>query len=171
MKYPPERAVKYPVPGAAQKGPRRARTRGPSMFLSCEASSSPPRLKLEGSRNEEHRRAGGPAGGRERAQLGAVAKGANCVDACLTARRPARGAFSSLHRRQRPSPDSHIVDIAPAFFSGRACVDPSMNVLYKLVEARRVSPSQLQRWDQRVREGRAVAAGPGAVQRDVGGEA
>ena len=80
-------------------------------------------------------------------QLGAVVKVANCVNACLTARRPARGAFSSLHRRQRPSPDSHIVDIAPAFFSGRACVDPSMNVLYKLVEARRVSPSQLQRWD------------------------
>ena len=47
-------------------------------------------------------------------QLGAVVKVANCVNACLTARRPARGAFSSLHRRQRPSPDSHIVDIAPA---------------------------------------------------------
>ena len=35
----------------------------------------------------------------------------------------------------------------------------------------RVSPSQLQRWDQRVREGRAVALGFGAAQRDVGGEA
>ena len=35
----------------------------------------------------------------------------------------------------------------------------------------RVSPSQLQRWDQRVREGRAVAAGFGAARRDVGGEA
>ncbi|CAK0874042.1 unnamed protein product [Prorocentrum cordatum] len=30
---------------------------------------------------------------------------------------------------------------------------------------------QLQRWDQRVREGRAVAAGPGAAERDAGGEA
>eukprot|EP00959_Pyramimonas_sp_CCMP1952_P233659 4883202-Pyramimonas_sp.AAC.1 len=30
---------------------------------------------------------------------------------------------------------------------------------------------QLQRWDQRVREWRAVAAGFGATQRDVGGEA
>ena len=103
-------------------------------------------------------------------QLGAVVKVANCVNACLTARRPARGAFSSLHRRQRPSPDSHIVDIAPAFFSGRACVDPSMNVLYKLVEARRVSPSQLQRWNQCLRERRAVAAGFGAAERYVGGE-
>ena len=35
----------------------------------------------------------------------------------------------------------------------------------------RASPSQLQRWDQRVREGRAVAAGFGAAERDVGGEA
>ena len=35
----------------------------------------------------------------------------------------------------------------------------------------RVSPSQLQRRDECVREGRAVAAGPGASQRDVGGEA
>ncbi|CAK0858177.1 unnamed protein product [Prorocentrum cordatum] len=32
------------------------------------------------------------------------------------------------------------------------------------------SPIQLQRWDQRVREGRAVAAGFGASQRDAGGE-
>ncbi|CAK0837724.1 unnamed protein product, partial [Prorocentrum cordatum] len=30
---------------------------------------------------------------------------------------------------------------------------------------------QLQRWDQRVREGRAVAAGAGAAERDAGGEA
>ena len=35
----------------------------------------------------------------------------------------------------------------------------------------RVSPSQLQRWDQRVREGRSVAAGFGAAERDAGGEA
>ena len=34
-----------------------------------------------------------------------------------------------------------------------------------------VHTSQLQRWDQRVREGRAVAAGLVAAQRDVGGEA
>ncbi|CAK0858308.1 unnamed protein product [Prorocentrum cordatum] len=33
------------------------------------------------------------------------------------------------------------------------------------------SQTQLQRWDQRVREGRAVAAGSGAAQRDTGGEA
>ncbi|CAK0874044.1 unnamed protein product [Prorocentrum cordatum] len=33
------------------------------------------------------------------------------------------------------------------------------------------SPIQLQRWDQRVREGRAVAAGPGAAERNAGGEA
>ncbi|CAK0863261.1 unnamed protein product, partial [Prorocentrum cordatum] len=32
-------------------------------------------------------------------------------------------------------------------------------------------PSQLHRWDQRVREGRAVAAGPGRAERDAGGEA
>ncbi|CAK0866902.1 unnamed protein product, partial [Prorocentrum cordatum] len=30
---------------------------------------------------------------------------------------------------------------------------------------------QLQRWDQRVREGRAVAAGAPAAERDAGGEA
>ena len=34
----------------------------------------------------------------------------------------------------------------------------------------RVRTSQLQRWDQRVREGRAVAAGFGVAQRDVGFE-
>ncbi|CAK0880212.1 unnamed protein product [Prorocentrum cordatum] len=35
----------------------------------------------------------------------------------------------------------------------------------------RLEPSLLQRWDQRVREGRAVAGGSGAAQRDVGGDA
>ena len=39
------------------------------------------------------------------------------------------------------------------------------------VDFPRVHTSQLQRWDQRVREGRAVGAGVGAAQRDVGGEA
>ncbi|CAK0868078.1 unnamed protein product [Prorocentrum cordatum] len=36
---------------------------------------------------------------------------------------------------------------------------------------RRWSPTQLQRRDQRVREGRAMAAGPRAAERDAGGEA
>ncbi|CAK0873398.1 unnamed protein product [Prorocentrum cordatum] len=35
----------------------------------------------------------------------------------------------------------------------------------------RVRFSQLQRWDQRVRDGRAVAAGAGVAERHVGGEA
>ncbi|CAK0910716.1 unnamed protein product [Prorocentrum cordatum] len=49
----------------------------------------------------------------------------------------------------------------------------AMALLGEMLEAKlepNVSPSQLQRWDKRVREGRTVAVGFGAARRDAGGD-
>ncbi|CAK0892995.1 unnamed protein product [Prorocentrum cordatum] len=47
----------------------------------------------------------------------------------------------------------------------------ALALLSEMREAKLKPPYQLQCWDQRVREGRAVAAGAGAAERDGGGEA
>ncbi|CAK0880205.1 unnamed protein product [Prorocentrum cordatum] len=47
----------------------------------------------------------------------------------------------------------------------------ALALLSEMWEAKLERNRQLQRWDQRVREGRAVAAGAGLALRDVGGEA